>query len=304
MTRLPRLDWLLLAAVLALLVMSTLLVWSATAHRVDLTDGDSTAFLRKQLVNIVIGLVLMTAVTGTDHRWVRILAPLAYLASVGGLVLVLTNGATINGSRSWIQLGSMSVQPSEFAKLAVVVGDVVGRGIDAATTMSQLRSAIRALASAVAGPARLLEGLDGFVARVESARMATVGYAEIDLSTSELTYACAGHPPPLLAEPGGPPRYLLEGRSGALGSRAAGGVRQEQRIPLAAGSRLLLYTDGVTEARSTASGELFGAERLERLLADLGPGPDVVTAGVVDAVLAFQDGTASDDIAVLTLTPR
>ena len=47
---------------------------------------------------------------------------MVYLASIGGLVLVLTNGATINGSRSWIQLGGMSLQPSEFAKLAVVVG--------------------------------------------------------------------------------------------------------------------------------------------------------------------------------------
>jgi rod shape determining protein RodA len=53
---------------------------------------------------------------------VRILAPLVYLASLGGLVLVLTSGSTINGSRSWIQLGGMSIQPAEFAKLAVVIG--------------------------------------------------------------------------------------------------------------------------------------------------------------------------------------
>ncbi len=64
----------------------------------------------------------MVMVLATDHRWVRILAPLVYLASVGGLVLVLTSGSTINGSRSWIQLGSMSIQPAEFAKLAVVIG--------------------------------------------------------------------------------------------------------------------------------------------------------------------------------------
>ena len=122
MNRLPRLDWLLLAAVLALLVMSTLLVWSATTHRTDLTGGDSTAFLRKQLVNIVIGLVLMAAVTVTDHRWVRILAPGVYVASVVGLLLVLTMGSTINGSQSWLRLGGLSIQPSELAKLAVVVG--------------------------------------------------------------------------------------------------------------------------------------------------------------------------------------
>ena len=120
--RVPGLDWVLMAAVAGLLVMGTLLVWSATSARLDLTGGDSGAYLRKQLVNIAIGLVLLVMVLATDHRWVRILAPLVYLASVGGLVLVLTNGVTINGSRSWIQLGGMSIQPAEFAKLAVVIG--------------------------------------------------------------------------------------------------------------------------------------------------------------------------------------
>ncbi len=120
--RVPGLDWVLLAAVAALLVLGTLLVWSATTAREGLTAGDSSAYLRKQLVNVAIGLVLMVMVTATDHRWVRILAPVAYLASIGGLVLVLTNGETINGSRSWIQLAGMSIQPSELAKLAVVIG--------------------------------------------------------------------------------------------------------------------------------------------------------------------------------------
>ncbi len=74
------------------------------------------------MVNIAIGIVLMVMVLATDHRWVRILAPLVYIASVLGLVLVLVAGSTINGSRSWLQIGGMSIQPSEFAKLAVVIG--------------------------------------------------------------------------------------------------------------------------------------------------------------------------------------
>ncbi|HRD62252.1 MAG TPA: rod shape-determining protein RodA [Nocardioides sp.] len=119
---LRRLDWVLMGAVLLLVALSALLVWSATAHRVDLTDGDSTAYLRKQLVNIAIGLGLLLAVTFVDHRTVRILAPLVYLLSVAGLVLVLFVGSTINGSRSWLYVGGLSVQPSEFAKLAVVIG--------------------------------------------------------------------------------------------------------------------------------------------------------------------------------------
>jgi rod shape determining protein RodA len=109
-------------AVLALVALGTLLVWSATSHREDLTGGDPMAYLKKQLVNVAIGLVLLVVVMATDHRWVRIIAPLVYLASICGLVLVLTMGSTVNGSRSWLQLGGMSIQPSEFAKLAVVIG--------------------------------------------------------------------------------------------------------------------------------------------------------------------------------------
>jgi rod shape determining protein RodA len=120
--RVPGLDWMLVLAVLVLVTIGSLLVWSATSHRDDLTMGDPAAYLKKQVVNIVIGLVLLAVVTATDHRWVRILAPVAYLAAVGGLVLVLTSGTAINGSRSWIQLGGMSMQPSELAKLAVVIG--------------------------------------------------------------------------------------------------------------------------------------------------------------------------------------
>lgn len=120
--RAPGLDWLLVLAATALVALGSLLVWSATSTRADLTGGDPHAYLRKQLVNVAIGVVLMVAVMAIDHRWVRILAPVAYLVSVGGLVMVLVAGSTINGSRSWLQAGGMSIQPSEFAKLAVVIG--------------------------------------------------------------------------------------------------------------------------------------------------------------------------------------
>ena len=79
---------------------------------------------RKQVVNIAIGLVLAGCRSmATDHRWVRILTPLVYVASVAGLVLVLVDGqprSTAPGPGS--RLGGLSVQPSEFAKLAVVIG--------------------------------------------------------------------------------------------------------------------------------------------------------------------------------------
>ncbi|QWZ06580.1 rod shape-determining protein RodA [Nocardioides panacis] len=117
-----RLDWVLMAAAAALLTIGALLVWSATSARGGLPTDDPNGYIKKHLVNIAIGVVLGVMVAATDHRWVRILAPLVYVASIVGLLLVLVMGVTINGSRSWIQLGGMSIQPAEFAKLAVVIG--------------------------------------------------------------------------------------------------------------------------------------------------------------------------------------
>ena len=115
-------DWVLVLAAAGLLVLGALLVWSATSSRELLVGDDPRAYLKKQLVNIAIGIVLGLLVMATDQRWVRILAPLVYVASVVGLVLVLVMGSTINGSRSWIVLAGLSIQPAEFAKLAVVIG--------------------------------------------------------------------------------------------------------------------------------------------------------------------------------------
>ncbi|GAB2593479.1 hypothetical protein Aab01nite_36100 [Paractinoplanes abujensis] len=183
-------------------------------------------------------------------------------------------------------------------KLALVVGDVVGRGIEAATTMGQLRSAVRALASNEAGPARLIEGLDRFVERVEAARMATVAYVELDLAAGEVAYSCAGHLPPLLQEPAGSPEYLLQARSAALGSKAGNRVRTEHRRKLPAGSRLLLYTDGLIERRSRSIDK--GFELLAREYARRRDAPlQGLAAGLADTLVG-RDHT--DDVCMLCVT--
>ncbi|MGW5194183.1 rod shape-determining protein RodA [Kribbella sp. NPDC004138] len=117
-------DWVLVLSVVALSFLGAMLIWSATHNRTSLTEGNPNAFLVRHALNFAIGLVLAVGAAITDHRRVRILAPLLYVASVIGLILVLVPGvgSTINGSRSWIQLPFMSIQPSEFAKLAVIVG--------------------------------------------------------------------------------------------------------------------------------------------------------------------------------------
>lgn len=118
------LDWWLLAPVIALVAIGTLLIWSATSGREDLTGGDPTAYLSKQGVNIVIAGVLGGVIAATDYRWIRLWAPVIYGASILGLLLVFVPGvgATINGSHSWLLVGGMSIQPAEFAKVGVICG--------------------------------------------------------------------------------------------------------------------------------------------------------------------------------------
>jgi rod shape determining protein RodA len=114
-----RLDWLLLLATGGLLILGTLLVLSATSAHPDLHG-----YVLKHLVNIGIGIGLAVLVAVTDHRWVRIWSPVVYVTSVVGLAAIFMPGVgtVVNGSRSWIHLGSLSIQPAELAKLAVVVG--------------------------------------------------------------------------------------------------------------------------------------------------------------------------------------
>ena len=118
-----RMDWTLVLAATTLLAGGSALVWSATASNEALTGADSTAYLTKHLANAGIGIALAFVVAAIDHRWLRIWAPVVYLGALAGLGLVFSPvGAVINGSRSWILLGGMSIQPAEFAKLGVVAG--------------------------------------------------------------------------------------------------------------------------------------------------------------------------------------
>jgi rod shape determining protein RodA len=123
---LRRLDWILLLAVLALSLLGTLLIWSATAP--------SETFLKKQLLNIAIGLVLMSGVSMLDYRQLRLYSPVVLVLSCLGLLVVLTPlGSIVNGAKSWITLpGGFQIEPSEYAKLSIIlVGAIV---------LSQVRS--------------------------------------------------------------------------------------------------------------------------------------------------------------------
>ena len=121
---LRRMDWTLLVAVIGLAAIGAALVWSATRQAAIDDGGDPQAFLKKHVLNVVIGLALAVVASLFDYRMLRAYAPVLYGLSLVGLVAVLSPlGSTINGSHSWIVLpAGFSVQPSELAKVAVVVG--------------------------------------------------------------------------------------------------------------------------------------------------------------------------------------
>ncbi|MEE1802605.1 rod shape-determining protein RodA [Streptomyces sp. NPDC101062] len=119
-----RLDWPLLFSALALSVLGSLLVWSATRNRTHLNQGDPYYFLFRHLLNTGIGFALMIGTIWLGHRTLRGAVPVLYGFSVLLVVLVLTPlGATINGAHSWIVIGGgFTLQPSEFVKITIILG--------------------------------------------------------------------------------------------------------------------------------------------------------------------------------------
>jgi sigma-B regulation protein RsbU (phosphoserine phosphatase) len=179
--------------------------------------------------------------------------------------------------------------------IALVVGDVVGHGLEAAATMGQLRSAVRALALLGLGPATLLQALDRFADRHDVGSMATLVYAELDLRSGSLRFACAGHPPPLILQPDGAARFLWEGRSLPLDTRLGTGTRAEATVQLERGSTVLLYTDGLIERRTSSLDEDLG--RLLAAAASCGGQSPERVAGAI--VRALHEPEQLDDVCVL-----
>ena len=120
---LRRYDWPLFGSALALGLLGSLFVWSATRNRSALDGGDPQYFFKRHLLNLSIGVVLAFVVSLLDHRRLRAMTPIIYVFSLVGLLAVLSPlGSVVNGARSWIELGAgFSIQPAEFAKVGVVM---------------------------------------------------------------------------------------------------------------------------------------------------------------------------------------
>ena len=151
---LRQMDWVLVVVVCGLSAIGVVLVWSATQPSLLAAGEDPRTYLKKQLLWVVIGLILMFVVSFADSRRLRSLTPLAYGATLLALVAVLVPhiGSDINGARAWINLpGGFQIEPSEFSKVALVL--VI------ATVFSQARGArpgLRSVLLALAAAAPLM----------------------------------------------------------------------------------------------------------------------------------------------------
>jgi sigma-B regulation protein RsbU (phosphoserine phosphatase) len=186
----------------------------------------------------------------------------------------------------------------------VAVGDVCGKGVDAAVVTAAARYAIRAAAVGHPRPRDVLARLNEALLRHESDRFCTVALMRLRSSDGGATWtasvASGGHPPPLLARAGHGPVPL--GRPGSLVGVFDDARFHDTDIALRRGDALVLYTDGVTEGRRDR--EFFGDDRLDTAVASRAPDAAALTGGILDEVLAFQSGSPRDDIVIVAIGVR
>jgi PAS domain S-box-containing protein len=177
-------------------------------------------------------------------------------------------------------------------RTALVIGDVMGRGVRAASVMGQVRSAVRAYARLDLPPAEALEYLDGVVSDLSGDHIVTCVYAIYDPHDRSLTYANAGHLPPFVVPPDGPP-LPLEGGGPPLGSGPQR-IPEHQVTGLPIATSIILYTDGLVERRDRDLDTGIG--ELSRFLASY-RGPSDRLAG--ELVRRLLPAGPDDDIAIL-----
>jgi GAF domain-containing protein/anti-sigma regulatory factor (Ser/Thr protein kinase) len=189
------------------------------------------------------------------------------------------------------------VLPLSGGRVGLAMGDVVSRGVRAASVMGQLRNALRAYAIDGRPPAAVLERLHSVLRSAERREMATLAYLVLDPVSLTYTLASAGHPPPLVLGPDAAVTLIEEGRGPPLGA-VPEVLYHETSGELEPGSTLLLYTDGLVERR-----DMWIDEGIEKLVAEVvsaaGSPPDELVARLLSALV--PEGGGQDDVAVLAL---
>ncbi|OEJ26208.1 PAS sensor protein [Streptomyces agglomeratus] len=180
-------------------------------------------------------------------------------------------------------------------RTALVIGDVMGRGVRAAAVMGQLRTAVRAYARLDLPPHEVLQLLDGLAAEIDASQIATCAYAVHDPNEGRLVYASAGHLPILVRDQDGTVRRAEDHTGPPLGT--GGWMHTSGTIALPPGSTAVLYTDGLVERRREDIDE--GVAALERALSGATGTPQIVCDRLIRALGVTADH--DDDVAVLVL---
>jgi hypothetical protein len=186
--------------------------------------------------------------------------------------------------------------------IAIVVGDVAGHGPAALARMLQLRAATRAYAIETPGPADVLTRLDRFCTRLDPESIATIWYGEYQPSTGTLSYAAAGHPPPVLVSPAHQTRLLAPADAPPLGTGSVDTVPVQFEV-LPVGAVLVAYSDGLVE-RYGADYELQLAILQEAVAAATHPARRRTTTEVAAHILETlipDPKYAQDDVCLLVV---
>jgi anti-sigma regulatory factor (Ser/Thr protein kinase)/putative methionine-R-sulfoxide reductase with GAF domain len=195
------------------------------------------------------------------------------------------SGGSLGGD--WYDVFSLSG-----GRVAVAVGDVVGRGVEAAAVMAQLRTAVRAYAADGHPPAAVLDRVNTLMWHFGPLAMTTALYAVLDRAAETLELVSAGHPPALVIPPSGAATYL-ESYGGLPLGVSATPTYASQTFRLPTGAILLLYTDGLVERRGESID--LGLERL-RVLGEGFADVEALCASVVERLVGEEPG---DDVAFL-----
>ena len=185
-------------------------------------------------------------------------------------------------------------------KVAVCIGDVAGKGMPAALLMANLQAAVKATAGPEVAPSRLCENVKRVVGdNLTGGKFISFFYGVLDRATRTLTYTNAGHNPPILVRAGGEVERLAHGGP-AFCRLFRDDPHQQAAATLGAGDRLVLFTDGASEARRGE--EEFGEERLAAfIVAHRGLGAADLQEKIVEELTAFTSGNFSDDVTLVVV---
>lgn len=181
----------------------------------------------------------------------------------------------------------------------VALGDVAGKGVEAAVLTSLIRYSLRGISVLVPDPSDALQQLNAILYAHDTERFCTLSLSRLTRTDEgwRVRTSTAGHPPPVLVRPGAEP--LLVDEPGFLVGAFEEASFSTVELSLRPGDAIMVHTDGVTEARR--GDEFFGTSRVLAQVAAHGTDPAVLVDGLLADVLDFSDGVPRDDIAVLAM---